>query len=225
MCSGWSAAPRSRSAGTVPERTAGTVELWRYRAAGDLYLQIEAGVDQGLHAVGRIGPPGHDRDPARALNDAAGSTFGTLFRATTFGESHGAAVGVVVDGCPPRIPLAADEIQTELDRRRPGQSAITTQRHEPDWWRSSRACDEGVTLGTPIAMMVRNQDNRGGDYEEMRTKYRPSHADYTYQAKYGVRAWQGGGRASARETVGRVAAGGVARKVLASFAPQLEIVA
>jgi chorismate synthase len=154
-----------------------------------------------------------------------GSTFGTLFRATTFGESHGTAVGVVVDGCPPRIPLAAAEIQTELDRRRPGQSAITTQRREPDVVEIVSGLHEGVTLGTPIAMIVRNQDNRGGDYEEMRTKYRPSHADYTYQAKFGVRAWEGGGRASARETVGRVAAGVVARKVLATFAPNLEIVA
>jgi chorismate synthase len=154
-----------------------------------------------------------------------GSTFGTLFRATTFGESHGTAVGVVVDGCPPRIPLAAAEIQAELDRRRPGQSAITTQRREPDVVEIVSGLHEGLTLGTPLAMIVRNQDNRGGDYDEMRTKYRPSHADYTYQAKFGVRAWEGGGRASARETVGRVAAGVVAQKVLATFAPKLEIVA
>jgi chorismate synthase len=154
-----------------------------------------------------------------------GSTFGTLFRATTFGESHGTAVGVVVDGCPPRIPLAAADIQVELDRRRPGQSAITTQRREPDVVEIVSGLHEGMTIGTPIAMVVRNQDNRGGDYEEMRTKYRPSHADYTYQAKFGIRAWQGGGRASARETVGRVAAGVVARKVLATLAPSLEIVA
>jgi chorismate synthase len=155
----------------------------------------------------------------------AGSTFGSLFRATTFGESHGTAVGVVVDGCPPRIPLEVAEIQAELDRRRPGQSAITTQRREPDTVEIVSGLHEGLTLGTPLAMLVRNQDNRGGDYEEMRTKYRPSHADYTYQAKFGIRAWQGGGRASARETVGRVAAGVVARKVLATFAPGLEIVA
>jgi chorismate synthase len=134
-------------------------------------------------------------------------------------------VGVVVDGCPPRIPLTTAEIQTELDRRRPGQSSITTQRREPDTVEIVSGLHEGLTIGTPLAMLVRNQDNRGGDYEEMRTKYRPSHADYTYQAKFGIRAWQGGGRASARETVGRVAAGVVARKVLATFAPGLEIVA
>src|SRR6476661_476462 len=146
------------------------------------------------------------------------NTFGHLFRVTTFGESHGAAVGVVVDGCPPRLPVAPEEIQRELDRRRPGQSAITTQRREPDQVEILSGLHEGLTQGTPIAMLVRNQDNRSGDYEEMRTKFRPSHADYTYKAKYGIRAWQGGGRASARETVGRVAAGVVARKVLADVA-------
>jgi chorismate synthase len=121
---------------------------------------------------------------------------------------------VVIDGCPPRIPIAAEEIQSELDRRRPGQSSITTQRKEPDIVEILSGVHEGLTLGTPIALMVRNQDNRAGDYEEMRTKYRPSHADYTYDVKFGIRAWQGGGRASARETVGRVAAGVLARKVL-----------
>jgi chorismate synthase len=154
----------------------------------------------------------------------AGNTFGSLFRVTTFGESHGPAVGVIVDGCPPRLPVAAEEIQRELDRRRPGQSAITTQRREPDVVEILSGVHDGLTLGTPIAMMVRNQDTRGGDYEEMRTKYRPSHADYTYQAKFGVRAWQGGGRASARETVGRVAAGVLARKALAA-AGDVQIVA
>jgi chorismate synthase len=146
-----------------------------------------------------------------------GSTFGTLFRVTTWGESHGPAVGVVIDGCPPRLPIAALEIQRELDRRRPGQSAITTQRREKDEVEILSGLHEGLTQGTPIAMMVRNQDTRGGDYEEMRDKFRPSHADFTYQAKYGIRAWQGGGRASARETIGRVAAGVVARKVLAAL--------
>ena len=154
-----------------------------------------------------------------------GSSFGTLFRISTFGESHGTAVGVVVDGCPPRLPLAVEEIQRELDRRRPGQSAITTQRREADAVEILSGVHEGQTLGTPIAMVVRNQDQRGGDYEEMKTKYRPSHADYTYQAKFGIRAWQGGGRASARETIGRVAAGAVARKVLQGLAPGLDIVA
>jgi chorismate synthase len=153
-----------------------------------------------------------------------GNTFGSLFRVTTFGESHGPAVGVIVDGCPPRLPVAAEEIQRELDRRRPGQSILTTQRREPDLVEILSGVQDGVTLGTPISMLVRNQDSRGGDYDEMRTKYRPSHADFTYQAKYGVRAWQGGGRSSARETVGRVAAGVLARKAL-SLAGDIQIVA
>ncbi len=153
-----------------------------------------------------------------------GSSFGSAFRITTFGESHGPAVGVIVDGCPPRLPISADEIQRELDRRRPGQSAITTQRREADAVEILSGVHDGVTLGTPIAMMVRNTDQRSGDYDEMRTKFRPSHADYTYQAKYGVRAWEGGGRASARETIGRVAAGVLARKALAAAGP-VEIVA
>jgi len=144
-----------------------------------------------------------------------GSTFGHLFRLTTFGESHGGAVGVVVDGCPPRLSLSEAEIQIELDRRRPGQSKISTPRQEKDQVRILSGVFEGLTLGTPIAMMVENEDPKPHHYEEMRTMYRPSHADYTYDAKYGVRAWAGGGRASARETIGRVAAGAVARKLLA----------
>ncbi len=144
-----------------------------------------------------------------------GNSFGSAFRITTFGESHGPGVGVIIDGCPPRLPVTVEEIQRELDRRRPGQSAITTQRREADQVEILSGMHEGLTLGTPLAMLVRNQDMRSGDYEEMKTKFRPSHADYTYKAKYGVRAWQGGGRASARETIGRVAAGAVARKVLA----------
>lgn len=144
-----------------------------------------------------------------------GNSFGTLFRITTFGESHGGAVGVVVDGCPPRIPISVEEIQFELDRRRPGQSRITTQRKEADQVEILSGLHEsGVTLGTPIAMLVRNQDHRSHDYDEMRDKYRPSHADFTYDQKYGIRAWQGGGRSSARETIGRVAAGAIAKKVL-----------
>jgi chorismate synthase len=154
----------------------------------------------------------------------AGNTFGSLFRITTFGESHGPAVGVVVDGCPPRLPITAEEIQLELDRRRPGQSAITTQRREADAVEILSGVHEGLTLGTPISLLVRNQDMRSGDYDEMKTKFRPSHADYTYKAKYGIRAWQGGGRASARETIGRVAAGVLARKALAA-AGDVEIVA
>jgi chorismate synthase len=145
-----------------------------------------------------------------------GNSFGSAFRITTFGESHGPAVGVVIDGCPPRVPVTADEIQRELDRRRPGQSAITTQRREADAVEILSGMHEGLTLGTPLAMLVRNQDMRSGDYDEMKSKFRPSHADYTYKAKYGIRAWQGGGRASARETIGRVAAGAVAQKILAN---------
>ncbi|HXU62160.1 MAG TPA: chorismate synthase [Polyangia bacterium] len=154
----------------------------------------------------------------------SGNSFGSAFRITTFGESHGPAVGVIVDGCPPRLPVTVEEIQRELDRRRPGQSAITTQRRESDTVEILSGVREGLTLGTPIALMVRNTDQRSGDYDEMRTKFRPSHADYTYQAKYGVRAWEGGGRASARETVGRVAAGVLARKALAAAGP-VQIVA
>ena len=152
------------------------------------------------------------------------SVFGQIFRISTFGESHGPALGVVVDGCPPRLPVTAADIQVELDRRRPGQSRITTQRREADEVEILSGVLDGLTLGTPIAMLIRNADQRSSDYEEMRTKYRPSHADFTYQAKYGIRAWQGGGRASARETVGRVAAGAIARKLL-QLAAGVEIVA
>jgi chorismate synthase len=154
----------------------------------------------------------------------AGNTFGSSFRITTYGESHGPAVGVVIDGCPPRLPVTAEEIQRELDRRRPGQSHITTQRREADAVEILSGVQDGLTLGTPISLMVRNQDQRGGDYDEMRTKFRPSHADFTYQTKFGVRAWEGGGRSSARETVGRVAAGVLARKTLA-LAGDVQIVA
>ena len=143
-----------------------------------------------------------------------GNTFGHLFRITTWGESHGGGVGVVIDGCPPNLEITSAEIQTELDRRRPGQSRITTQRKEEDRVEILSGVFEGRTLGTPISLIVRNRDARSRDYEEMRVKFRPSHADYTYQAKYGVRDWKGGGRASARETIGRVAAGAIARKIL-----------
>ena len=143
------------------------------------------------------------------------NSFGQAFRVTTWGESHGEAVGAVIDGCPPRLELSADDIQPDLDRRRPGQSRITTQRREDDRAEILSGVFDGVTLGTPISIVVRNEDARGKDYEYMRRIYRPSHADYTYQAKYGIRNWRGGGRASARETIGRVAAGAVARKLLA----------
>lgn len=142
------------------------------------------------------------------------NTFGTLFRVTTWGESHGGAIGAIVDGCPPRLPLTEADIQPELDRRRPGQSAIVSPRSETDQVRILSGTFEGLTLGTPICLLVYNQDARSADYAEMATKYRPSHADYTYQAKYGIRNWQGGGRTSARETVARVAAGAIARKIL-----------
>lgn len=147
-----------------------------------------------------------------------GNTFGHLFRITTFGESHGGGVGVVIDGCPPQLAISADEIQFELDRRRPGQSKITTPRKETDTCEILSGVFQGKTLGTPIAILVRNKDTRPQDYSEMASKYRPSHADATYDAKYGLRNWQGGGRSSARETIGRVAAGAIAKKILAQVA-------
>jgi chorismate synthase len=143
-----------------------------------------------------------------------GSSAGHAFRVTTFGESHGPAVGVVVDGCPPLLPLSVEDIQHDLDRRRPGQSRLTTQRKEADRAEILSGVFEGVTLGSPIAVLVRNEDAQPGAYEAMKDLYRPSHADYTTEAKYGVRDWRGGGRASARETTARVAAGAVARKLL-----------
>ncbi len=142
------------------------------------------------------------------------NTFGHLFRISTWGESHGGGVGVVIDGCPPHIALSEADIQPDLDRRRPGQSKITTPRKESDTVRILSGVLDGQTLGTPICMMVNNEDARSEAYSEMAVKFRPSHADYTYQAKFGIRAWAGGGRSSARETIGRVAAGAVARKVL-----------
>src|ERR687893_588519 len=144
----------------------------------------------------------------------AGNSFGTLFRFTTWGESHGPAIGVVVDGVPSRIPLAAGEIQHWLDRRRPGQSKFTTQRREPDRVEILSGVFEGVTTGAPVSLMIRNMDQRSKDYGEIKDLYRPGHADITYEAKYGLRDYRGGGRSSARETACRVAAGAIARKVL-----------
>src|SRR5215468_9470799 len=144
-----------------------------------------------------------------------GNTFGHLFRVTTWGESHGAAIGAVIDGCPPLLPLSEADIQPDLDRRAPGQSALVTQRKESDTVRILSGVFEGRTLGTPISLSIPNEDMRPGDYREVQEKYRPSHADYTYEAKYGLRDWRGGGRTSARETAGRVAAGAIARKLLA----------
>ena len=143
-----------------------------------------------------------------------GNTFGRLFRISTWGESHGEAIGVVIDGCPPLIEIDVEDIRKELARRRPGQSRITTQRREADEAQILSGVFEGKTLGTPIMIGVWNADQRSKDYEHMRTKFRPSHADFTYQAKYGIRNWKGGGRASARETIGRVAAGAIAKKIL-----------
>ncbi len=145
-----------------------------------------------------------------------GSSFGTIFRITTFGESHGGGVGVVIDGCPPRLEISVEDIQHELDRRRPGQSKLTTQRAESDRAEIFSGTFEGRTLGTPIMIMVRNEDARASDYESNKDIFRPSHADFTYQAKYGIRSWKGGGRSSARETIGRVAAGAIAKKILAA---------
>ena len=153
------------------------------------------------------------------------NTFGQLFRVTTFGESHGGGIGVVIDGCPPRIEISEAEIQRELDRRRPGQSKLTTQRKEEDRCEILSGVFEGKTLGTPIAILVRNKDARPEDYSEIARKFRPSHADYTYEAKYGIRNWQGGGRASARETIGRVAAGAIAKKALSASYADFELVA
>jgi chorismate synthase len=153
------------------------------------------------------------------------STFGHVFRIHTFGESHGGGVGVVIDGCPPRIPVTAAHLQFELDRRRPGQSALVTPRNEADTAEILSGIHDGLTLGSPIAILVRNTDQRPAAYDEMAEKYRPSHADFTYDAKYGIRAPSGGGRASARETIGRVAAAAVAKQVLATLHPGIEVLA
>jgi chorismate synthase len=154
-----------------------------------------------------------------------GNSFGKLFRITTYGESHGGGVGVVIDGCPPSIPLAEKDIQPDLDRRRPGQSKIVTPRKEADQCEILSGTFQGKTLGTPVSILVRNTDARPEAYAEMQTMYRPSHADFTYQAKYGIRNWEGGGRSSARETIGRVAAAAVAKKVFSKKLPKLEVIA
>jgi chorismate synthase len=153
------------------------------------------------------------------------NTFGHLFRITTYGESHGGGVGVIIDGCPPRIPVTPEMIQKELDRRRPGQSKIVTPRKETDQCEILSGIFQGLTTGTPIAIHVRNEDARPEAYREMETAFRPSHADYTYQEKFGIRNWQGGGRASARETIGRVAGGAVAKQVLLKSFPNMRVVA
>ncbi|KAK7279663.1 hypothetical protein RJT34_24719 [Clitoria ternatea] len=157
------------------------------------------------------------RLPNKLQIHANGSTYGNHFRVTTFGESHGGGVGCIIDGCPPRLPLSETDMQVDLDRRRPGQSRITTPRKETDTCKINSGVSEGLTTGTPIHVEVPNTDQRGHDYSEMSLAYRPSHADATYDMKYGVRSVQGGGRSSARETIGRVAAGAVAKKILKKF--------
>ncbi len=157
----------------------------------------------------------HDRSMA--------NTFGHLYRVTTWGESHGGGVGAVVDGCPPQIALSEKDIQPDLDRRRPGQSKIVTPRKEADRCEILSGVFNGKTVGTPISVWVRNEDARPEAYKEMETMFRPSHADYTYQAKYGTRNWQGGGRTSARETIGRVIGGSIAKKMFGQLAPRLSV--
>lgn len=154
-----------------------------------------------------------------------GNSFGQLFRISTWGESHGGGVGVVIDGCPPKIPLAEKDIQPDLDRRRPGQSHLVTQRKEADACQILSGVFQGRTLGTPILIWVPNTDARPEAYREMQTKFRPSHADFTYQAKFGIRNWEGGGRSSARETIGRVAAAAVAKKAMLHHVRGISIVA
>lgn len=144
------------------------------------------------------------------------NTFGQLFRITTFGESHGAAIGVVIDGCPSGIEIDLEQIQHELNRRKPGQSNITSARKESDEFEILSGIFEGKTLGTPIGIIIRNEDQKSKDYDYLKDTYRPSHADYTYEQKYGIRDYRGGGRSSARETVARVAAGAIAKQILAS---------
>jgi len=171
-------------------------------------------------------PPGHavpretspDRQSAHLYARLVGRIFGHTFRLSTWGESHGTGIGVGIDGCPPRLPLTADDLQADLDRRRPGQSHLTSQRGEADRAEILSGVFEGRTTGAPIAVLVRNDDARPSAYDHLRDLYRPSHADWAYDAKYGHRDWRGGGRASARETIGRVAAGAIARQLLGKVA-------
>ena len=180
-------------------------------------------VDAGYHTVGMMAADEaaanlriaqQFREEGRLI--MASNSFGTLFRFTTWGESHGPAIGVVIDGCPPLLPLTEADIQPWMDRRKPGQSKFTTQRQEADQVKILSGVFEGVTTGAPIGMLIENTDARSKDYDDVKDKFRPGHADYTYQVKYGIRDYRGGGRSSARETACRVAAGAVARKILGS---------
>lgn len=168
----------------------------------------------------RFSPLPRERD-CDLISRCMGSIFGKLFQISTFGESHGGGIGVVIDGCPSELPLAAEEIQRELDRRRPGQSDLSTPRNEGDRVEILSGVHRGLTTGTPIALLVRNTDQRPQAYDALRDLFRPSHADFTYTAKYGIRNPDGGGRASARETIGRVAAGAIAKKVLGKLFPEI----
>ena len=151
----------------------------------------------------------------------SGNSFGTLFRITTFGESHGKAIGVVIDGCPAGLVIDENFIQSELDRRKPGQSKLTTDRKEEDKVEILSGIFEGKSTGTPIAMMIHNKDHRSEDYSALKDVYRPSHADYTWEKKFGIRDYRGGGRSSARETATRVASGAIAKLLLAHFGVQI----
>ncbi len=182
-----------------------------------------AGLRCDDRGAGGVTPPDLPRAPPLP-GAVMSNTFGTLFRVTTFGESHGRGIGAVVDGCPPGIPLDFNELQTQMARRRPGQGPLTSARHEEDPLEILSGVFEGHTLGTPLALFIPNQDSRPGAYDSLRDRYRPSHADYTTDARYGIRDFRGGGRASARETAARMAAGAVAFQVLRSLW-QVEIVA
>ena len=176
-----------------------------------------------VHFTCLFGSFGLTREVETGSHVYMSSSFGRAFRITTWGESHGPGVGVVIDGCPPRIPLSVEAIQKELSRRRPGQNKLVTPRDEEDAVEVLSGMLEGLTLGTSLALSVRNKDHRSEAYNEMAEKFRPSHADFTYQAKYGIRAWAGGGRSSARETIGRVAAGAVAKTVMQHFFPGMDV--
>jgi chorismate synthase len=176
------------------------------------FVRMSGGTGR-IHGI-RSGKPHHSQFTTQVLFRMSGNTFGRLFTVTTFGESHGPALGCIVDGCPPGLELSEADIQPDLERRRTGTSRHTSQRKEPDQVRILSGVFEGRTTGTPIGLIIENEDQRSRDYEKIKDRFRPGHADYTYQQKYGFRDYRGGGRSSARETVMRVAAGAIARKYL-----------